>query len=600
MDSFIKFLCLSILLANIHLGLGADKPLHLKADYFIYSDDLHYMYGGGNISLKKDSFIIRGDNLYLDLQTFIGVIYGHVFISDNGRIKKADVLVCKGFPFSYRCDAFGQQIITRGDQGLPDSITKRSPQELKKSDLYWEFFECEINKNKKIKAKMVFPFIMGIPSIPFKSFSITRGKIPEKTRLYFKNIGFSSLDGLSLSLLYRMRESFVSGDYNIKFYERELFNENAEIKRGILLSGQMDWLVKKKKFINLSALYNTGDESFNFTLSHRKDLKNISYSISQNISGRENVDTAVEFNSWLMVKKFKFMSPKISFVHNLKNSYSYGLSTPFKVWKKLNFNINYLRKVINEEVESDTQDFSAAMDFTSSLLTLSSVFNISENMLAATQTRNFSTNLKFKTLFLLEKNVSINLSPFYMFSTIPSEDTENSHIFPGVNVEIKSAGLILPLDFIIVPSLTINHVWDNLDVDQTEFNYFLSLKKVFWKLSCSLDYSLISRYRSEGFWVEGYSVKNMNFSIEMKDKKKYSLGLRMYYNDDLALENIIFSGKIFFPWNIKLSSFLLYYVTEDKFQSVEVFLEKKFSNIFKLQCGYSLALKKFFVKFFTL
>ena len=240
------------------------------------------------------------------------------------------------------------------------------------------------------------------------------------------------------------------------------------------------------------------------------------------------------------------------------------------------------------------------MDFSSSILNLSSVLNISDNILQATQNRNFSTHLKFKTLFLLGKNVSINISPYYLFSSIPSQDTETTHISPGINADIKSAGVIFPLDFVVVPSLTVHHVWDNLDVDQTEFNYLLSLKKIFWKMSCSLDYSMVSRYRSEGFWVEGYNVKNINLRVEIKEKDKYSLGLRMYYNDDLKLENMTFTGEVFFPLNIKFSAFLLYYVIEDKFQSVEVFLEKKFSNIFKLQCGYSLALKKFFVKFFTL
>jgi hypothetical protein len=126
------------------------------------------------------------------------------------------------------------------------------------------------------------------------------------------------------------------------------------------------------------------------------------------------------------------------------------------------------------------------------------------------------------------------------------------------------------------------------------------LKNKIGRLELSLDYSLVSRYRSEGFWVEGYNVKSLNLSMNLKKESRYSLGLRLYYNNDLALENITFSGEIYFPANIKLSSFLLYYWNQDKFQSVEVFVEKKFSNIFKLQCGYSLALKKFFVKFFTL
>ena len=100
--------------------------------------------------------------------------------------------------------------------------------------------------------------------------------------------------------------------------------------------------------------------------------------------------------------------------------------------------------------------------------------------------------------------------------------------------------------------------------------------------------------------MEGYNVKNMNFSLEWRKADRYSLGLRLYYNNDLALENVTLSGEVFFPWKIRFSSFFLYYVDPGKFQTVEVFVEKKFSNLFKLQCGYSLSQKRFFVKFFTL
>jgi hypothetical protein len=600
MVKFTRFLCLSLIIAHIPGGLWADRPIDFKGDYFIYSDDFHYLYGGGNIRIEVEGYQISADSLYLDLNSFQGVIYGGISISGKGSVVRADLMVFKGYPFTFRAQTLGPQIISWGDMGLVDTIEKKGPHQLKKSDLYWEFSACKINKNKKIKAKMVFPHIFGLPSIPFKSFSITRGKIPEKTRFYFKNIGLSSLDGISLTFLYRMRQKFLSGDIDFKLYERELFDADAEIKRGLMLNGQLDWLVKKKKFINLSVLYNTGDDSVNFTLAHKKELKNISYSISQNISGRENISTVYQFDTWFMWKAYRFMSPRVSFTHNLKHSYSYGFSSPLKLIKNLNFNVNYLRKVIRDDVESDTQDYSLSMDFTSSLLSLSSSYNISENMLEATRSRNFTTNLKFKTLFFLNKNVSIDVSPFYMFSTLPGEEATSSRISPGINATIKSSGLFFPFGFKIVPVLTVNHVWDNLDIDQTEFNTLLSLKQEWWKFMFSLDYSLVSRYRSEGFWVEGYNVKNLKFSMEMKHGKTYNFAMRMYLNDDLKLENITFNGEIFLPWNIKFSSFLLYYVNDDKFQTIEVFIEKKFSNIFKLQCGYSLALKKFFIKFFTL
>ncbi|MCK4941934.1 MAG: hypothetical protein KAS65_00085, partial [Candidatus Aminicenantes bacterium] len=102
MEKFIKFLCLSLIVSHIHVGLWAEKTLDFQGDYFIYSDDFHYLYGGGNIRLKAAGFQITGQSLYLDLNSFIGVIYGSITISGQGRLRKADILVFKGYPFSFR------------------------------------------------------------------------------------------------------------------------------------------------------------------------------------------------------------------------------------------------------------------------------------------------------------------------------------------------------------------------------------------------------------------------------------------------------------------------------------------------------------------
>jgi hypothetical protein len=73
--------------------------------------------------------------------------------------------------------------------------------------------------------------------------------------------------------------------------------------------------------------------------------------------------------------------------------------------------------------------------------------------------------------------------------------------------------------------------------------------------------------------------------------------LKFYFNDDLALENISLTNRVNFPFDITLSSFFLFYKQENKFQSIEIFIEKKIRNKIKIQGGYSLALKRFFLKF---
>ena len=357
---------------------------------------------------------------------------------------------------------------------------------------------------------------------------------------------------------------------------------------------------KQKKILNLSTLLNTGDQSFNLTLDHRRDVKYFRYSISQSISGRKDVPVVYNFSALFTLTKLKVIEPSFGFTHNLKHSYTYNISTPIKIWKKLLLNLNLDRKVIKDEVESSALGFSTSLNFSSSLLNLSSVFNLSKNILDATQNRNFSLNFNFKPLYFFDKNISLTVSPYYMYSTVPSDDTSLSRTTPGINAEIKSIGVILPGDFLFIPSVHVNHIWDNMDVDQTEFKYMLSLKKELNIFAFSLDYSLNSRYRSGDLWVEGYNIKNLTFNAELKNINKYSVNMRFYLNNDMALENITFSGEIFFPWDIKFSSFLLYYVDQDKFQTIEVFIEKKFGNHFKIQGGYSLALKKFFLKLVSL
>lgn len=600
MGNYTKFLFLSLLLLGLPLFSTTQEYIHFKGDYFLYSDDLHYLYGSGNIQIKKDSVTIHGNEVYFDLNRFQGVIYGKIRIIHGKKEYNCDTLFFKPFPLTYLCEHFLDWIVKREDHGISNSMNKLTLEQLKKSDLYWEFDQFKMDQNGKIIARNVFPYILTMPSIPFKKFTITRGSLPEKTQIFFKNIGISSSDEISLNLLARLREKIVRGEFNLKLYERELFNKDTVIKRGVQVSGESSLMAKKKKFMNLSTLLNTGDQSFNLTLDHKKELKTFHYSISQNISGRKDVPVVYNFSSSITLTKLKVLEPSFGFTHNLKHSYSYNISTPLKIWKKLRLNFNLERKILKDEVESSTLNFSTTANFSSSLLNLSSAFNLSKNIIEATQSRNFSLNFDLKPLYFLDKNVSITISPYYMYSTIPADETSLSRTSPGINAEIKSIGVVLPLQLLFIPSVHVNHIWDNMDVDQTEFKYMLSLKKEVDKFAFSLDYSLNSRYRSGDLWVEGYNVRNLIFNTEFKDKNKFCFNMRFYFDNDMALENLTFSGEIFFPWDIKFSSFLLYYVEQDKFQTVEIFIEKKFGNHFKIQGGYSLALKKFFLKLVSL
>jgi hypothetical protein len=610
----------AVMLGFCFSHLTAEETLRFKGDYFLYSDDHNYIYGGGNIVMTAGGRRVQGSVLYMDVARLTGVIYGNVRVSAKGKkkgdkkkkkekkdkIKKQekiyDAVFFKGVPPKWLMVSFKEEIITEGDQTLKADFVKfvkKKPETLKDSAMYYECNEFRINKNQKIKAKIVVPYMMGLPTVPLKRFTVRRGEWEEKTMLAFNNVNYTGVDGLSLLFFLRLKEKWIKGDYDIKLYERELFKMDG-VKRGVLFSGQSSVTAKNKEIFNYNVLLNSGEKTFNLHLNHRRNFKHFKYSFSQNISGREKQDTFFEFASDVTIKKLTIFAPTFTFTHDLKKSWSYGVSTPLNIWKKLNMNVCWQRKNINETYRSDTSNLTASLGFTSSLFSLSSNYNFSKNLLEATVKKNFSVNMRLKPLQFLEKNVSVDISSTYMFSSLPYGDQTQSRVSPAVNIAVSSAGVSMPLGLELVPAFTFNHLWDNREANFTDFQYALALRKRIGKFSTTLAYSLASRYRAENFWIEGNSQQNMNLDLELKNKKDYAFLLRFYYNNQLALETISFTGKLSLPFDLSFSSFMLYYEKEKKFQTLEVFIEKIFKNKIRIQGGYSLALKRFFVKFLTM
>jgi hypothetical protein len=614
MGKFTKFLCLNLTLALLSLPLEAEW-LRFKGDYFIYSDDINYLYGSGNIKLKPDKgdMEIKGDMLYLQIEGLTGVIYGNVrvlHVKKNPKNQetsvteeKYDVLFFKGIPTQWLMISYKDEIEMTGDLQIRPFFTnfaKKTPEELKRdSSLYFEFREFRINENQRIAAKTVIPYMMGLPTVPLKRFTVHRGAWLDRTLLAFRNINYSGIDGLSVAFYLQMREKFFKGDNNIKVYERKLFGLDGP-KRGILFSGKNNFLLKNKDLLEISTLLNSGEKSYNFRLSHRMNLKLFSYSFSQVISGQENRPTFVEFASDLTINKLKILVPRFQFTYDWEKSYSYRFSTPLNLVKNLNLNTSWQRKIIRDNYRSDTTDFSTSLYFNASLFSLSSNYNFSKNLIEAAVRKNFSVNLQLKPLRLLMDNISMEVSTFYMFSSLPYGEQNFTRISPGLNFALRSAGARMPLGFVLIPMFTFNQLWDNREEDFTDFNYSLSLQKEIGIFRGSVDYTLASRYRAENFWIEGSNRQNLNLNLQLHDLKNYSFLLRFYFNNNLDLENISFTGQWDLFYDLRFSSFLLYYTGEKKFQTMEVFLEKTFKKKIKIQGGYSLALKRFFIKFLTL
>ncbi len=595
MEKSIRFLCLSLLAAVASVSILVADELHFKGDYFLYSPEKNYIFGAGNLIMTGKTVSISGDILYLDVQSLQGVFYGGLLVKDEAAEKRCDALFFTAFPLQLLYETFADKIAKEGGADLTNIIEKLAPEILKKTDLFFEFREFRIDRYKRIKAQKIIPYVMGLPTVPMKSFTLSKGETPDKTTLFFKNLNYSDMDGLSVSFISRLREKFIKGDFDLKFYEKELLKLEGA-KRGVLVSGGSDFLLKNSELLNFSVLLNSGDGSYNLGFSRRKSLKYFDYSLSQSISGRQDAPAFYQFASDLTVKKLKFLAPTFNFSHNLRKSYSYGISTPLTLWNRLGLNMRWIRNILKDDFVSDIADFSTSLTFDSSIISLSSSYNFSKDMLAAVTRKNFSINMKLQPLYFLDKNISIQVSSFYMFSDIPSGADSLVRISPGMNFVIDSAGVLLPAGIKLVPSFTLNHIWDNQEENFSDFNSQFALEKEVGKFKCSLAYALASRYRSKNFWVEGSNMKNMNIDFGLIDPAKYSFSLRFYYNNALALENVIFSGRVNLPFNFVFSSFALYYHDVKRFQTLEIFLEKKILHNAKLQGGYSLALKKFFIQ----
>lgn len=594
-------LFLLIIVYLLPATLIAENTVKFTGDYFIFSDKDNYIYGSGNIIIKYESIIINGKYLYLDVNKSEGVLLGKIFLNKNNEEFQFDAFFFKIYPFGYYTEIYGDTLKSTqfsDKENKKIKIKKINLKDLKSGALYYEFKEFSIGKKKKIRAKNVIPYIMGFPSLPFKNFTIKRGDIPEKTMIYPDSINYSGIYGLTLNLLLRIRKNNIRGDNSIKLFEKGIFGL-GEPSRGFLLSGKNDFFIKKNKLFNLSLLANSDVNSFNIVFEHNKTTKNFTYYLSQTISGRKDTDTVYNFKTGMVYMGLKFIQPKFNFSHNLKKDYSYGLSTPVNLFKKLSISFGINKKVFKESFVSNTLDFSSSIAFSGDFFDISSNFNTTKNYIDASLKQNFSLNLNFNTVFFLQKTIGLRLSSFYMFSKIPVGENISEKISPGFNLIIDSTGICLPLGLKIIPSFSVNQIWDNQSENYTDFNPIISIRKIFGNLSVSIDYSAISHYETDDFWVEGYNSTNLKYNIDFKNKN-FDLGLKFLTGNNMKLESILFNGKIFFSKSIILSSFLIYYYNEKRLQTMEIFLEKNFRNVFKIQGGYSLALKRFFLKVLTL
>ncbi len=590
---FLNFF-LIFLITNHILGNNI-KYIDFKGDYFIYGEDQSYIYGGGNIIIKtgKTDFL-KGNTLYFDINDFNGILMGSVIVVKGKDIKRFDEIRFSLFPFKYTGINFGEKIVKEPKEDTVPKIRLLSLNKLKQSAVFYELKEFYLYKSKKIIGRYVVPYIMGLPSFPFKRFVVKKTEIYDKTMFFVKNLNYSQTYGLSLISGLVLKGKSIEGNYDFRLFERELFKLSGE-KRGINISGESKFKIKGKKIFNISSFLSSDNGTFGFNIYHENKIGDIFYSLNQSISGMKGEKTYTLLSGKIIFNKWRKIIPSFSFRHNYKSSFLYKLSTHINPLKHLNINLSYARRKNGEEFVSDSSKFSSSINFSSSIISLSSNIGLNKDFIRDSLKKDFSLNFKLPDLNFMD-NIDFSLSPFYTFSEFPINNEEITKNNFGLNFAILSSGIRFPLGFILRPSFNLYQLWESSKRGKTNFNYMISFEKRYWKFNFGIDYNLSSSYFSDNFWIEGYNLKNMNLKLEFSDYDNYSIVSRFYFNNGYKLENISFNGLIKFPLNIKVSSYAIYNNLNKKIQTFEIFIEKNFRNKFGLQGGYSLLLKRFYIK----
>jgi len=590
-----KLLCLSFFLCTA-LGAAANTSLHITGRYFIYSDKVKMVFGCGDIVVRDETLRLRGEVLYYDVSSRRGVLYGgHASGPEESGSDSADIVYFQGVPPRFHYESLGERVESRGTGAQRFQLRKPTLEEFRDNAVYFEFRGFNVDSRGRVRAETVIPYIMGMPSMPMRRFTVNRGSLKDRTLFYIQDLNYTRAEGLGLDTRLQLHLHPLRGNFSIIAYERELFRLPG-IRRGLLYSGQLALHPKKSELLNLAIRGNTGERSFNLTLSRSSRIGPLEYKISQQFSDRSGSDLFSEIRAQVILHPFKGFQPQFSFRYNWQRSVAYQIATPLELGKKIRLNLGMERRILREGFESDQMELRADFDFQSRWFSLDSGFRINQDMLAKVNRKNFSLQIPFKPISLLGKNIFLTFTPFYLFNSFPSGEESQSSSSPGIRFQARSRGLLLPLGLTLRPSFTLNHIWDGLQEDMTDFRTELALVRRVGGLELAMEYGLASRFRSQGFWVEGTHTRNLSVTGEFRNRNGANLRLRMIMDNDLKPETMTWNGQIRLPWNLRLSSFVIYYIRGDRFQTVEVFIEKVFKHKLKIQGGYSLALRKFFIK----
>lgn len=595
MDRLRKLLCLSLLSCLVP-GLLRGQSIQVSGRYFIYCDHLKMIFGSGEIVLKSGEVTLQGSVLYYDVSTLKGVLYG----GPEADLREptphhGDVVYFQGIPPRFHSESFRERVISHGDELQRFQLRKPTLEEFKDYALFFEFRGFSVDPRGRIRAETVIPYIMGMPSVPMRHFSVNRGSLENRSLFYLEDLHYTRSEGLALDSRLLLHTRPLRGDFSLKAYERRLFRLPGT-PRGLLYSGRMSLYPGKTDLLSVRVGGDTGERSFNLALNRSQRKGWFEYELNQQFSGRHGAGLFTELSARVTLHASKQLRPRFDLRYNWKKSISYSIDIPLEVKEKVRFNLGMERRIFREGFHSDQMDLHANFGFQSHWFSMDSEFRWNRDMLDRINRKNFSIHLPFNPFFLLEKNISIAFTPYYLFNSFPTTGGVETSASPGIRILVQGRGLLLPFGFELRPNLAANHIWEGLEEDVTDFQSHLAIVRKLGGFELALEYNLSSRFLSREFWVEGTNTRNLSVSGGFSRADEIDLRLRLIMDNDLKPETLTWNGRVKLPWDLRLSSFMIFYVRGNRFQTLEVFVEKMFKHKLRIQGGYSLALKKFFIK----
>ncbi len=555
--------------------------LTVEGDYILYSRDQDYIFACGNLRVRAEGNIMQAAYLYFSVASMKGRLFSVRWMG-----KEYDELIIELNPF--RWEGFNYSAKVK-KEGKAEAVQLLPPSSLRQARLYYEARSLSLYRNGKITARTVVPYLYGLPALPVSSLVLRAGRM-ERTGLAFERIRLSGSEGLSLSLRMAVRESFWTGDYHMRFYERELLGlEGTE--RGLVVSGQGSAAFCKGCSLFSSLSLSPENNMYTFSLGGGIKRKGAEFKLIHRVSRTGGM----EWENWLM--GYFTLSPLKGFSLKAGAGWDYRRSrfvsaTAYYKREEFLLGLDYIEnRLERENYQFSSRRLNLRLGYTNSLLNFSSSFLFNRDLLTLVEKKDLNLNLSLTPFSLLERSLNFNIKFFALFSSIENMPS-GKRFLPGGQIMVEGRNFLLPAGVEFVPLLQAAYISGRRS-DWMEINYTMRFSRQLGPFKFFFDFSQLSRLKAEGFFVEGNSARFWTAGLEFKGEPLF-YEAESYWKEGMGLEAFRMQGRIKMLYGA-VKFFLLYSGYLRKFTGFEAFFEKDLRGLV-LQAGYSMTLKRFFLR----